>query len=32
LGTGRGDTEGLSTFVPRYVKFRGRNFHKEGRM
>ena len=32
LGTGREDTEGLSTFVPRYVKFRGRNLYKEGRM
>ena len=32
LGAGRGDKKSLSTFVPRYVKFRGRNFHKEGRM
>ena len=32
LGTGRGDTEGLSTFVPRFVKFRGRNLYKDGRM
>jgi len=32
LGTGRGYEKDLSVFIPRYIKFRGRNFHKEGRM
>ena len=31
MGAGRGDAEELSTFVLRYVEFRGRNFLKEGR-
>ena len=28
----RGDAEELSTFIPRYVEFRGRNFLKEGKV
>jgi len=32
LGAERGDAEELSTFIPRYVEFRGRNILKEGRM
>ena len=32
LGTRRGDEEELSTFVLRYVEFRGRNFLKEGKV
>ena len=32
LGAGRGDAKELSTFIPRNVEFRGRNFLKEGRM
>ena len=32
MRAGRGDAEELSTFVSRYVEFRGRNFYKEGRM